>query len=183
MLAIIFVIELSVGIAACVFKSDLQMMLKDSLERSIVRSSPDDIMAWDNVQRKLDCCGVNGPSDWSDYSKNKTIRPSCCKPDIIDFATKDCKNASPLFQHKYFQVYISNTEIRKRNLKTFLLNFKKYFVLFLTKKDGCLIKLKERIESNAVILIGVGIGVAFIQLLGIALAIWLAQSIRKERAK
>lgn len=107
MLVIIFIIELAVGIAAAVFKSDLEMMLKDSLEKSITRSSTDDIAAWDNVQRKLMCCGVNGPSDWVDYSKNKTLRASCCKPELIDFNTKDCRLAVPLFQHKYFQVFYS----------------------------------------------------------------------------
>lgn len=44
-------------------------------------------------------------------------------------------------------------------------------------------KLTDRINGNAVVLIGVGIGVAFIQVLGIGLACWLASSIRKERAK
>lgn len=40
-------------------------------------------------------------------------------------------------------------------------------------------KLEERIASNSVILIGVGIGVAFVQILGIVLACWLATAIRK----
>lgn len=43
-------------------------------------------------------------------------------------------------------------------------------------------KLEERVGSNAVILIGVGIGLAFIQILGIALACWLASAIRNEKA-
>lgn len=41
-------------------------------------------------------------------------------------------------------------------------------------------KLDERIGNNAVVLIGVGIGLAFIQILGIALACWLASAIRKD---
>lgn len=40
-------------------------------------------------------------------------------------------------------------------------------------------KLEERIGSNAIILIGVGLGVAFVQILGIVLACCLASSIRK----
>lgn len=100
---IIFVVELAVGIAACVFKSDLQMMLQSSLQKSIERSSMDDIMAWDNVQRKLMCCGINGASDWSDFSRNRTIRASCCRPEFID-GSKDCNNNLSLFQHRYYQV-------------------------------------------------------------------------------
>lgn len=94
---------MAVGIAACVFKSDLQMMLQKSLQNSIERSSMDDIMAWDNVQQKLMCCGVNGPSDWRDFSRNKTIRASCCRPEFID-GSKDCQYNQSLFQHRYYQV-------------------------------------------------------------------------------
>ncbi|KAJ6642414.1 CD63 antigen [Pseudolycoriella hygida] len=151
LLLIIFIIELAVGIAACVFKSDLQMMLQQSLQNSIERSSMDDIMAWDNVQKRLMCCGMNGPSDWQDYSKNRTIRASCCRPEFVD-GSKDCKFNASLFQHRYYQ-------------------------------DGCLPKLKAKIDSNAVVLIGVGLGLAFIQLLGIVLACWLASAIRRENAK
>lgn len=176
LLGIIFVIELAIGIAACVFRSDLEIVLKESLEKTIARSSMDDIMAWDNVQRKLQCCGVNGPSDWIDYSKNKTLRSSCCVPDVIDLTTQDCKNASPVFQHKYFQV---------NSLKSHFLSsdFKEIFFNYVYFQVGCLIKLRERVDSNATVLIGVGIGLAFIQVLGIALACWLAATIRKERAK
>ena len=83
-------------------------MLKSSLEKSIQRSSNDDIAAWDNVQNKLMCCGVNGPADWVDYSKNKTIRASCCRPAAIDLNTMDCRNAPALFQHKYYSVSLMN---------------------------------------------------------------------------
>lgn len=52
----------------------------------------------------------------------------------------------------------------------------------LTFKEGCLSKLKMRVGSRASILITVGLSVAFIQLLGIILACWLASSIRREAA-
>lgn len=49
-------------------------------------------------------------------------------------------------------------------------------------KDGCVSKVHDRVSSNASILIGVGIGIAFIQLMGIALACWLASAIKKENS-
>lgn len=107
MLGIIFIVELAVGIAACLYKADLQMVLKDSLEKSITRSSPDDIMAWDNVQRKLMCCGVTGPSDWTRYSRNKTMRASCCIPKFLDQESQDCEPNPSLFAHKYNNVGIN----------------------------------------------------------------------------
>jgi CD63 antigen len=40
--------------------------------------------------------------------------------------------------------------------------------------------LKERVDGNATTLIGTGIGIAFIQILGIFLACWLSAAIRRE---
>lgn len=128
------------------------MALQSKLESSIKNSDNNDIMAWDNVQRKLHCCGVNGPADWVDLSRNGTLRTSCCRPELIDDRSNDCKEAYPLFKDKYYQ-------------------------------EGCVNKLKDKVDNNARSLIGVGIGIAFIQLLGIFLACWLASAIRKESSE
>lgn len=151
-LAIIFIMELAVGIAAIAFKSDLEMALQSRLEASIKNSDHDDVTAWDNVQRKLQCCGVNGPADWVDHSKNRTLRSSCCRPEQILPEDNDCRLSPPLFKDKYFQ-------------------------------DGCVMKLKDKVDNHAKSLIGVGIGIAFIQLLGIFLACWLASAIRKGESE
>ncbi|XP_034106494.1 CD63 antigen [Drosophila nasuta] len=149
LLAMIFIIELAVGIAACVFKSDLEGMLKNSLMESIKRSNHEDNVAWDNVQRKLMCCGVDTPADWKAISLNKTLPASCCQPEFVDTAAGNCFDSPALGKDKFFQ-------------------------------EGCVGKLKERIDKNAVILIGVGIGIAFIQILGIVLACYLASAIRRQ---
>ncbi|XP_055838740.1 CD151 antigen [Episyrphus balteatus] len=152
LLGIIFIVELAVGIAAIVFKSDLEMILKNSLMDSIKRSNDDDLKAWDNIQMKLMCCGVDNPADWREMSRDKTLRASCCRPELIDKTVGNCADAAPSGRDKYFQ-------------------------------DGCVGKLRERIDKNAVILIGVGLGIAFIQILGIVLALYLASKIRHERVK
>nr|XP_012143511.1 PREDICTED: CD63 antigen-like [Megachile rotundata] len=46
--------------------------------------------------------------------------------------------------------------------------------------DGCMISLQNAIESNALTLGGVGIGIAIIQLIGVIFACCLARSIRRE---
>lgn len=149
LLAVIFIVELAVGIAACLFKADLQDHLNDSLERSIGRSDPDDLYAWDNVQRKLNCCGISGPADWADLSRDHVIRPSCCRPEQINQSSNDCSNSAALYKDRYYQ-------------------------------DGCLSKLKQRVGSKTSLLVVVGLGFAFLQILGIVLACWLASSIRRE---
>lgn len=104
LLAVIFIVELAVGIAAAVFKADLEMMLKNSLQESIKRSNHEDMMAWDNVQRKLMCCGVDNPADWRTLSANKTLPASCCREKYIDVGVGHCTESLALGVDKYFQV-------------------------------------------------------------------------------
>lgn len=158
LLAIVFIIELAIGIAAAVYQSELTDALQKSLEHTIKRSNPEDKSAWNNIQKTLKCCGVSTQSDWTDLNPNKTIiiRPSlpasCCRPEYVDPNTKDCQNATPLYKDRFYS-------------------------------RGCLPVLKEQISKNIMILVGIGIGISLIQLLGIVLAVWLAQRIRKENAK
>lgn len=149
LLAIIFIIELAVGIAACLFKADLNDMLRESLVKTISRSDADDLATWDHTQRKLMCCGVDAPSDWADLGRDHVVRPSCCVKSLINEGTHDCSNSPALFKDRYYQ-------------------------------EGCLNKLKEHIGGYATLLITVGLSVAFLQLVGIVLACWLASSIRRE---
>ncbi|KAL3269811.1 hypothetical protein HHI36_008869 [Cryptolaemus montrouzieri] len=46
--------------------------------------------------------------------------------------------------------------------------------------EGCLDKLKAEINANSKILIGVGIGIAFVEVAGIFLSCWLACIIKKK---
>ena len=103
-MAIIFIVELAVGIAASVFKSDLEMMVTNSLQDSIKRSNADDTMAWDNIQSKLMCCGVDNPSDWRTMSANKTLPASCCRPQYIEEKIGHCRESPALGKDKYYQV-------------------------------------------------------------------------------
>ncbi|XP_012264113.1 CD63 antigen-like [Athalia rosae] len=48
------------------------------------------------------------------------------------------------------------------------------------RNEGCIKKLQTAIEDNAVILGGVGIGIALVQLIGVIFACCLARSIRRE---
>ncbi|KAG5323170.1 TSN6 protein, partial [Acromyrmex heyeri] len=145
-LLIIFVIELAVGIAAAVFKNDFSMAMKNTLKESMKNYTETDKQAWNNIQKKLQCCGVDGPRDWIDngaYSAG-VIPSSCC-----DETLSIC------------QIVTANTE-------------------------GCFNKLEMRVQNSATILIGVGIGIAFVEaskIAGIILACCLAAAIKKESNK
>ncbi|GJQ71555.1 hypothetical protein Trydic_g11263 [Trypoxylus dichotomus] len=148
-LLIIFIVELAVGIAAAVFKADFEMVMRDTLKASMDKyhSDKSDKLAWDHVQTKLECCGIDKPEDWPNNQ-----RPySCCH------STRDGATPPDL---KQCQAAISNDEY--------------------VYSTGCLDRLKMKASDNAKILIGVGIGIAFIEVIGIALACWLAAAIKKK---
>ncbi|XP_011312680.1 CD63 antigen [Fopius arisanus] len=143
---LIFIIELSVGIAAAVFRSNFSDVMKESLRYSMKNysQSESDKMAWDDVQTKLKCCGVESEKDWIEAGvlQPGVLPSSCC-------TNGDTGN----------QCLESNVEVYR---------------------DGCYLQLKMRVENNARILIGVGIGIAFIELAGIVLACCLAMAIKKD---
>uniref|UniRef100_A0A182J829 Tetraspanin n=1 Tax=Anopheles atroparvus TaxID=41427 RepID=A0A182J829_ANOAO len=101
-LLIVFLIEVAVAVAAIAFKADLQDALRKQLDKSIARHNSADMVAWDSVHKQMMCCGIQGPKDWYD-NLNRTMPASCCKPDLIEPETNDCKNAPPLFMDRYYQ--------------------------------------------------------------------------------
>ncbi|XP_001601564.1 CD151 antigen [Nasonia vitripennis] len=147
-LLVIFIIELAVGIAAAVFKNDfdgaMRQALQDSMSRYSDTSSESDKMAWDKVQMKFECCGIDNPSDWQTADPSKFSRglpPSCCKT----YTASPC-SASP----------------------------------YESFSKGCFTELQMKVQKNAKILIGVGIGIAFVEVAGIILACFLAYAIKRE---
>lgn len=104
LLGVVFIVELAIGIGACLYKAELDKSLTKSLKDSIVRSNGDDVIAWDNAQRKLMCCGVTEPADWVDFAKTQAIPASCCKPQLIDTITNDCKDSQAHNADRYYQV-------------------------------------------------------------------------------
>lgn len=156
-LLVIFILELAVGISAAVFKSDFQVIMKDTLRTSLNNYSryEKDRMAWATMQSKLNCCGVDGPYDWlGPNSQDKAMPVSCCHP------TREGAEPPNEAQCRTAQA----TDIY-------------------VWQDGCYYKLKEIVNTGAKVLIGVGIGIAFIELVGIVLACWLASVIKNEQGE
>lgn len=88
-------------------------------------------MAWDTVQKKMMCCGIDGPRNWFDQNNGTAsgiparckiklltffngFTPflflfilnlySCCRPQYIDRDTQNCLNAAPLYMDRMYQV-------------------------------------------------------------------------------
>ncbi|KAJ9598191.1 hypothetical protein L9F63_011129 [Diploptera punctata] len=79
-LAIIFIMELSGGIAGYVLRNDaadvLRRKLNETADHYVDKS---DVTAmWDYLQTELQCCGVGNFTDWEHVFKNDSLPLSCC---------------------------------------------------------------------------------------------------------
>ncbi|KAK7864771.1 hypothetical protein R5R35_012267 [Gryllus longicercus] len=140
LLLTIFTVQLAAGICGYIYRHEVKRGAEKEIIKSMDNYNSDVEIrdAWNILQSDLECCGVDGPRDWS--VKRIPLPSSCCKH--LD-AEKMCK--------------LSNS----------------YSI-------GCSSALKDKIEHFALIIGGVAIGIAFVQLLGVILACCLGRSIRKE---
>ncbi|XP_060528802.1 CD63 antigen-like [Cylas formicarius] len=148
-LLVIFIIELAVGIAAAVYKDDFHKGLKELMRDSMDRfeTSESDRIAWNNLQKKMECCGVDRSTDWPEHK-----RPlSCCHvpregaPEPDEIHCWDAKPGDPILY-----------------------------------TEGCFDKIEMKAVDSCKIILGVGIGIAFVEIIGIVLACWLASAIKKR---
>nr|CAD7204258.1 unnamed protein product [Timema douglasi] len=77
LLVLIVVLELSTAIWGLVLRSDIQDDTTVIMEASFSRYAADNVTrrSWDNIQRKLLCCGTDGPAD---YRRHGAVPWSCC---------------------------------------------------------------------------------------------------------
>jgi CD63 antigen len=84
-LFLVFILEISAAIAAFLLQSQVNLMLHRSMYDSLENYHKSEYIkaGVDFMQYNLQCCGVEDPSDWNDYSDNTngniTIIESCCE--------------------------------------------------------------------------------------------------------
>lgn len=140
LLAIIFILEISGGIAGFVMRNqiedDITQVLLDA--EANYNTSEGVRKTWDKLHHEFNCCGVRNALEW----KNITVEfppDSCCNDD-----EKKCSYAS------------------------------------IADKKGCEPAFEEWVKDKIMIIGGVAIGLAFIQIVGIIFACCLARAIQKE---
>ncbi|XP_076344514.1 CD63 antigen-like [Tachypleus tridentatus] len=133
LLFLIFAVELAAGIAAYIYRKDLEKAIKEEMQNDLKKNKTEN--NWDEIQTDLKCCGAVNASDWDNIEYSSGTLPSSCCHD----AKSSCKISD---KNRYEQ--------------------------------GCVEALKNFLEDKIYILGGVGVGVAFIQLLGITFACCLA---------
>ncbi|XP_052008833.1 CD82 antigen-like [Xyrauchen texanus] len=111
--------------------------------------------AWDYLQRTMECCGWNGPSNWTE---NMLIKNSS---QILYPCS--CGNES-----------ISGTDNKERGLCPSLTS---EWPVFTT---GCISSVEDWILRNCGVILGVCVGIAVIELLGMILSMCLCKSVQQE---
>jgi CD63 antigen len=94
LLILIVLAEFGVAIAALVLRPDVRNMLEDS----ITTFPNDSDVHWKALQTKMECCGVDGPTDWKTNSnpiyQSGTLVPGSCCATTTDLDTCSTHNSS-----------------------------------------------------------------------------------------
>ncbi|XP_036391108.1 CD82 antigen-like isoform X2 [Megalops cyprinoides] len=111
--------------------------------------------AWDYIQRTIQCCGWTGPSNWTENTlmKNSSLILYPCS----------CRNMS-----------LSHVDVKESGLcESSSPEWPVY-------SQGCISSVENWLLNNSGVILGICIGVAVIELLGMILSMCLCKSIQQE---
>ncbi|XP_059153744.1 tetraspanin-7-like [Physella acuta] len=158
-LFVVFVVELSAGIALLVYRGKLEKGFKDGLSEAIkrydVKGEGEITRALDELQAKLVCCGIQNYTDWfnSPYSIKEqqpfSVPESCCK-----VKATECHH-----------IGLKGPNATTNDIHT----------------QGCHKLVVDFINGNMGPIGGVALGISFFQVLGAILAFCLAKSISRAK--
>ncbi|KAJ0180323.1 hypothetical protein K1T71_003727 [Dendrolimus kikuchii] len=159
-LSLVFVLEIAAVVAAYALRSQVASMLNENLRTTMpyYYHNPEVQGAFDFIQSRLNCCGVDSYMDWETVSpptgvlgistSNITVPNSCCAESRYEF--------------------IDNMEVDECT--------KLY-------ANGCLPRVFYLVYQSAGLLGAGAMTIAFIQLIGIVFSFSLASSIRKAKSE
>lgn len=157
LLAIIFILEIAAGALAYNYRNKLEDYARDGLTKGVEKydSDPAYAKAMDKVQDQFDCCGIEDDG-YTMYLKNTNATASAAFPQSCCVDT------------------VKNVTCPKT------IGEAKTTDPIIFKKKGCLEGFETYLKDHLIIIGGVGVGIAFIQLIGIVFACCLMRSIKKE---
>ncbi|XP_076451071.1 CD9 antigen-like [Babylonia areolata] len=152
-LVIVFAGELAAGILAAVYKDEIIKEFDEGLAKTIKNDYETSAGPWDAVQKELECCGGLGPSDYD----NSTWQNAQSNNAKIPLSCCVLSNDQP---------------VNAANCQSLSSDF---------HQKGCKDQLVDWVEDHSVILIGVGCGIAALQIFGLVFAICLCRSLNREK--
>ncbi|KAF2351094.1 Tetraspanin/Peripherin [Trinorchestia longiramus] len=153
LVVLIFIVQVSAGIAAYVRRADVKDLLKENLLASMNNyneSNASIYKTWNIIQHDYMCCGTDSYEDWIATSYGEVydgVPDDCCKESV-----RNCGHG--IFNHP-------------EQLNTIY-------------KDGCFDKLEGDLLENVTILGSIAIGIGFVQLVGVAFACCLGRSLKRQ---
>jgi len=157
LLGIIFILEIAAGITAYAMRNQVKTFVEGALSESMGKygnaSNPGITRSWTVAQTDFKCCGIHNYTDWVDSTANLTansLPDSCCQ------VFEDGCGTNVLKEHA--------SDLNE----------------FIFADQGCLGGFVGWVVENIYTVGGVGIGLAFVQVVGIILACCLARTIKKE---
>lgn len=147
--------ELAVGIYVVIFQSDAEDKLNTGLEKSIKEHYGTTLKsAWDLVQKELKCCGGNSHKEYenSTWAREQTSG--------VKLPVSCCK---------------LNADGNPIN-ETLCTSAQDEFY-----SQGCKAELKNWIDDNSLYVIGVGFGIAALELIGLVCAICFCRHMNNEK--
>ncbi|CAH0554941.1 unnamed protein product [Brassicogethes aeneus] len=200
LLIVIFIFELSIGIAGFALKNRTYDYLEKELMSNMNYYNQSEKFVkkmWDTVQDDFKCCGVNNYSDWKNVFPYGDLPISCCPRTSavgvfycnsnlhMTTLSRTARQAPPALP-----VVSPHPEISEPNPTTVPI-FKKnetttelgatgipFFSTTHPYKQGCAPAFSSYIKEHASDLAAVGIVLALIQILGIAFAFYLTKKLR-----
>jgi len=155
LMGVIFLMEIGAGIAAYKLKGQVNDLLYDNMEQGMQNYNHtgfDGVThTWDGIQHELNCCGTEEYKDWSNVTFSFGVNvPDSC-----------CLS-----------------DVVGCGLGVLLLTPSEAAMKIHT--EGCLDIFSAKIKSNIGAVGGLGIGIGFLQLIGMIFALYLANTIKKE---
>ncbi|OQV25812.1 putative CD63 antigen [Hypsibius exemplaris] len=160
--SIIFIVQVAGGIAGYVQKGKVTTAINEIFP-SLMKDN-NSLSAIDDIQKGLGCCGSQGYNEWFNITRvhsfngteNASVVPSCCQK------SDNCK-AEDLLEDKINSECAAGVKDHSKCI---------------IYTDGCVPKIQNLVQRAINGLAGAAIGLAFIQLLGIGFACYLAKRIR-----
>ncbi|XP_048757158.1 CD63 antigen-like [Ostrea edulis] len=144
LLIIIFILEISAGIAGYVYHGEVETEVKKLMgeTQQQYKQGGDKSEVWNTIQKEFKCCGISNYTEWYSVYNETKVPSSCCMNSTCTGLASDIPG----------------------NIYT----------------EGCLTKFENYVKDNIFIVGGVGIGLAFVQIVGILFAFCLARALKKE---
>ncbi|XP_059157892.1 CD82 antigen-like [Physella acuta] len=153
-LVVVFAGELAAGIYVAVFRNDIDNKLKTGLKTSIEKNYIDKMkQTWDSLQKELKCCGGN---NYTDY-ENSTWRQNQTANVKVPISCCVLENGKPKDETKCQELEADYYD------------------------KGCRGALLDWVNSHSSILIGVGCGIAGLQIIGLIAAICFCRHIDRDK--